>query len=299
MIRFFFVLVVLLISCNSKNDQTNRKLTVLMDSLYEYVNEDSLPSSKIENDIKWMNKYRNQLCSYYNTYKLGSDTISPYAKAEAVIEANRKLWELDSDESTYAGMILNNHVEYKRQLFLQYNEYTQLLELCETDEQKSLLKNEFEAWLELETLIYRIYRDYVCLDRWGGTIIGPKVSIGPDQILESHVLLYRNDRGILNCDFYEDNGVFIECARDLLLNCCYLALKEYTHEGKIREEEYKQLITTTKQSLSILPKTLDNWIKVRKLWTDNVCTDGSRGILGRNTSEVIIRLSNIISHSID
>ena len=54
-----------------------------------------------------MNKYRNQLCSYYNTYKLGSDTISPYAKAEAVIEANRKLWELDSDESTYAGMILN------------------------------------------------------------------------------------------------------------------------------------------------------------------------------------------------
>ena len=147
MIRFFFVLVVLLISCNSKNDQTNRKLTVLMDSLYEYVNEDSLPSSKIENDIKWMNKYRNQLCSYYNTYKLGSDTISPYAKAEAVIEANRKLWELDSDESTYAGMILNNHVEYKRQLFLQYNEYTQLLELCETDEQKSLLKNEFEAWL--------------------------------------------------------------------------------------------------------------------------------------------------------
>lgn len=299
MIRFFFVLVVLLISCNSKNDQTNRKLTVLMDSLYEYVNEDSLPSSKIENDIKWMNKYRNQLCSYYNTYKLGSDTISPYAKAEAVIEANRKLWELDSDESTYAGMILNNHVEYKRQLFLQYNEYTQLLELCETDEQKSLLKNEFEAWLELETLIYRIYRDYVCLDRWGGTIIGPKVSIGPAQILESHVLLYRNDRGILNCDFYEDNGVFIECARDLLLNCCYLALKEYTHEDKIREEEYKQLITTTKQSLSILPKTLDNWIKVRKLWTDNVCTDGSRGILGRNTSEVIIRLSNIISHSID
>ena len=270
-----------------------------MDSLYEYVNEDSLPSSKIENDIKWMNKYRNQLCSYYNTYKLGSDTISPYAKAEAVIEANRKLWELDSDESTYAGMILNNHVEYKRQLFLQYNEYTQLLELCETDEQKSLLKNEFEAWLELETLIYRIYRDYVCLDRWGGTIIGPKVSIGPAQILESHVLLYRNDRGILNCDFYEDNCVFIECSRDLLLNCCYLALKEYTHEGKIREEEYKQLITTTKQSLSILPKTLDNWIKVRKLWTDNVCTDGSRGILGRNTSEVIIRLSNIISHSID
>ena len=279
--------------------KTNYKLVMLMDTLYRYVHTAQFSSSALEDNTEWMNKYRNQLCSYYNTYKLGSDTISPYAKAEAVIEANRKLWELDSDESTYAGMILNNHVEYKRQLFLQYNEYTQLLELCETDEQKSLLKNEFEAWLELETLIYRIYRDYVCLDRWGGTIIGPKVSIGPAQILESHVLLYRNDRGILNCDFYEDNGVFIECARDLLLNCCYLALKEYTHEGKIREEEYKQLITTTKQSLSILPKTLDNWIKVRKLWTDNVCTDGSRGILGRNTSEVIIRLSNIISHSID
>ncbi len=286
----------LLISYNSKNDQTNRNLTVLMDSLYEYVNEDSLPSSKIENDIKWMNKYRNQLCSYYNTNKLGPETISPYAKAEAVIEASRKLWELVSDDFTNADMILNNYVEYKRLLFLQYNEYTQLLELCKTDEQKGLLKNEFEAWLELETLIYKIYSNYVYLNWWGGSIIGPKGSKGPTQILESHVLLYRNDRGILTRDFYEDNGVFIECARDLLLNCCHLALKEYIYEdGIIEEEGYKQLTTTVKQSLSILPKTLDNWIKVRKLWTDNVCTDGSRSILRRNTSEVIIRLSNIIS----
>lgn len=293
MIRFFFVLVVLLISCNSKNDQTNSKLTVLMDSLYRYVSTDSFPSSALENDVKWMNKYRSQLCSYYNTNKLGTDTISSYAKADTVIEASRKLWELDSDES-FAGMILSNCYEYSRLVFQQYNEYAQLLELCETDEQKGLLKNEFEAWLKLETLISKIYCDCVCLAWWGGSIIGPISSTGAVQILESHVLLYRKDRGILNHDFYEDNGVFIECARDLLLNCCHLALKEYIYKDE-KSKEYKKLITTVKQSLSMLPKTLDNWIKVRKLWTDDVCTDGSRGIYRRNTSEVIIRLSNIIS----
>ena len=65
----------------------------------------------------------------------------------------------------------------------------------------------------------------------------------------------------LNCDFYEDNGVFIECARDLLLNCCYLALKEYTHEGKIREEEYKQLITTTNRVFLYFQKHLTTGLK--------------------------------------
>lgn len=275
--------------------KTNRKLVMLMDSLYRYVHTNSFTSSTLENNVKWMNKYRNQLCSYYSTNKLRADTISPYAKADTVIEASRRLWKLYSDEST-AGMAISNDVERTRLIFQQYNEYAQLLELCETDEQKGLLKNEFRAWLDLNDLISRIYRDCVYLSYWGGSIVGPISSAGILRILESHISLYRKDRDILRNDFYscEDNGVFLKSAKDLLINCCQLALTEYIFEDE-KSEEYKELIATVKQSISILPTAVDNWISTRELWTNKVYTDGFRGIYRRNSSEVLIKLSNIIS----
>lgn len=275
--------------------KTNRKLVSLIDSLYGYVLTDSFPSSILENDVKWMNKYRNQLCSYYSINKLGIDTISLYAKADTVIEASRRLWELHSDEST-AGMVISNNVERTRLIFQQYNEYAHLLELCETEEQRGLLKNEFRAWLDLEDLISKVYCDCVYLNYWGGSIIRPISSAGILRILESHISLYRKDRDILRNDFYscEDNGVFLESAKDLLLNCCQLALKEYIYEDE-KSEEYKELVTTVKQNISILPKTIDNWISARELWTDKVYTDGFSEIYSRNSSEVLIKLSNIIS----
>ena len=89
--------------------QTNRELVTLMSPLYQYVYADSLSSLIFEKDLKWMNEYRNNLCRYYNANELGADTISPYAKADAVIEASRKLWKLDSDYSTM-GMNVKNGV---------------------------------------------------------------------------------------------------------------------------------------------------------------------------------------------
>lgn len=275
--------------------KTNPKLVALIDSLCRYVLKDSFASSTLENNVKWMNKYRNQLCSYYSTNKLGTDAISPYAKADTVIEASRRLWELDSDEST-AGMVISNNAERTRLIFQQYNEYAQLLELCETEEQRGLLKNEFRAWLDLEDLISKIYRDCVYLNYWGGTIIGPISSAGILRILELHISLYRKDRDILGNDFHlsKDNGVFIESGKDSLLNSCQLALTEYIYEDE-KSEEYKMLIATVKQSISILPTAIDNWISARELWTDKVCTDGFRRIYRRNSSEVLNKLSNIIS----
>lgn len=274
--------------------KTNRKLVMLMDSLYRYVHTNSFASSTLENNVKWMNKYRNQLCSYYSTNKLGTDAISPYAKADTVIEASRRLWELDSDEST-AGMVISNNAERTRLIFQQYNEYAQLLELCETEEQRGLLKNEFRAWLDLEDLISKIYRDCVYLNYWGGSIIEPISSAGILRILELHISLYRKDRDILGNDFHssKDNGVFIESGKDSLLNSCQLALTEYIYEDE-KSEEYKELIATVKQSISILPTAIDNWISARELWTDKMCTDGFREINRRNSSEVLVKLSNII-----
>ena len=273
--------------------KTNYKLVMLMDTLYRYVHTAQFSSSALEDNTEWMNKYRNQLCRYYKVNQLGTDTISNYAKADTVIEASRKLWKLDSDGST-AGLTISNGIERTRLIFQQYNEYVRLLELCETDGQKGLLKDEFKAWIDLNTLMSEIYSDCVYLKYWGGSITGPVRSAGILQILESHISMYQKDRSLLNDNFYlyKDNGVFMECAKNLLLDCCQSALKEYVYEDE-KSESYKELTTVAKQKVSTLPIVIGKWIKARESWANE--TNELEERHEKNTSEVLVRLSILIS----
>lgn len=273
--------------------KTNYKLVMLMDTLYRYVHTAQFSSSALEDNTEWMNKYRNQLCRYYKVNQLGTDTISNYAKADTVIEASRKLWKLDSDGST-AGLTISNGIERTRLIFQQYNEYVRLLELCETDGQKGLLKDEFKAWIDLNTLMSEIYSDCVYLRYWGGSITGPVRSAGILQILESHISMYQKDRSLLNDNFYlyKDNGVFMECAKKLLLDCCQSALKEYVYEDE-KSESYKELTTVAKQKVSTLPIVIGKWIKARESWANE--TNELEERHEKNTSEVLVRLSILIS----
>ena len=273
--------------------KTNYKLVMLMDTLYRYVHTAQFSSSALEDNTEWMNKYRNQLCRYYKVNQLGTDTISDYAKADTVIEASRKLWKLDSDGST-AGLTISNGIERTRLIFQQYNEYVRLLELCETDGQKGLLKDEFKAWIDLNTLMSEIYSDCVYLRYWGGSITGPVRSAGILQILESHISMYQKDRSLLNDNFYlyKDNGVFMECAKNLLLDCCQSALKEYVYEDE-KSESYKGLTTVAKQKVSTLPIVIGKWIKAHESWANE--TNELEERHEKNTSEVLVRLSILIS----
>lgn len=273
--------------------KTNYKLVMLMDTLYRYVHTAQFSSSALEDNTEWMNKYRNQLCRYYKVNQLGTDTISNYAKADTVIEASRKLWKLDSDGST-AGLTISNGIERTRLIFQQYNEYVRLLELCETDGQKGLLKDEFKAWIDLNTLMSEIYSDCVYLRYWGGSITGPVRSAGILQILKSHISMYQKDRSLLNDNFYlyKDNGVFMECAKNLLLDCCQSALKEYVYEDE-KSESYKELTTVAKQKVSTLPIVIGKWIKARESWANE--TNELEERHEKNTSEVLVRLSILIS----
>ena len=273
--------------------KTNYKLVMLMDTLYRYVDTAQFSSSALEDNTEWMNKYRNQLCRYYKVNQLGTDTISDYAKADTVIEASRKLWKLNSDGST-AGLTISNGVERTRLIFQQYNEYVRLLELCETDGQKELLKDEFKAWIDLNTLMSEIYSDCVYLRYWDGSITGPVRSAGILQILESHISMYQKDRSLLNDNFYlyKDIGIFMECAKNLLLDCCQSALKEYVYEDE-KSENYKELTAVAKQKVSKLPIVIGKWIKARESWVNetNEYEEGHE----KNTSEVLVRLSILIS----
>ena len=277
--------------------ETNLRLVALMDTLHEHVHTDSFPSLSPEDEMEWMNKYRNQLCNYYDTYHLGADTLSAYAKADTVIEEARRLWNLDTDGSTM-GLIIHNGVEYTRLMFQHYNEYAQLLDLCKTTEEKDLLKKEFKAWDDLASLIITIYDDCTTLAYWGGSIIGVIISEGKLQILKSHITLYRKEKAILqDNDSKKDKGIFVKCAQDLLIDCCQQTPEEYIYEvdeydGK---ERYQEWINKTRKDIEALPPILDKWVNARKSWSDKMDTSWSGKRFNNNTSGVLVELASIIS----
>lgn len=275
--------------------KANRELVALISPLYQYVNTDSLSSFSFENDLKWMNEYRKRLCKYYNTNKLGTDTISQYAKADTVIEASRKLWELDSDDSTM-GMNVRNGVEYTRLVFQQFNEYAQLLDICKTKQQRKLLKDEITAWYELEELLSKAYTDCTYLKYWGGSCASSASSAGMLKILESHITLYRRDKSILKNDFetWNNQGIYLECVKELPVNCFLIKLKESIYEEE-NGNDYAELLKTTKKDISELSSRINKWITAHQAWIKETEEYNSEDISEKYLGNILIELSYIIS----
>lgn len=275
--------------------KANRELVALISPLYQYIHTDSLSSLTFENDLKWMNEYRKKLCKYYNTNKLGTDTISQYAKADTVIEASRKLWELDSDDSTM-GMNVNNRVEYTRLVFQQFNEYAQLLDICKTEQQRILLKDEITAWYELEELLSKAYTDCTYLKYWGGSCASSASSAGMLKILESHITLYRRDKSILENDFetWNNQGIYLECVKELPVNCFLIKLKESIYEEE-NGNDYAELLKTTKKDISELSSRINKWITAHQAWIKETEEYNSEDISELYLGNILIELSYIIS----
>lgn len=275
--------------------KANRELVALISPLYQYVHTDSLSSLTFEKKLKWMNEYRKRLCKYYNANKLGTNTISQYAKADTVIEASRKLWELDSDDSTM-GMNVNNRVEYTRLVFQQFNEYAQLLDICKTEQQRKLLKDEIMAWYELEELLSKAYTDCTYLKYWGGSCASSASSAGMLKILESHITLYRRDKSILENDFetWNNQGIYLECVKELPVNCFLIKLKESIYEEE-NGNDYAELLKTTKKDISELSSRINKWITAHQAWIKETEEYNSEDISEKYLGNILIELSYIIS----
>jgi cell division protein FtsI (penicillin-binding protein 3) len=275
--------------------KANRELVELISPLYKYVHTDSLSSLTFKKDLKWMNEYRKKLCKYYNANKLGTDSISQYAKADTVIEASRKLWKLDSDDSTM-GMNVRNGIEYTRLVFQQFNEYAQLLNICKTEQQRILLKDEITAWYELEELLSKAYTDCTYLKYWGGSCASSASSAGMLKILESHITLYRRDKSILENDFetWNNQGIYLECVKELPVNCFLIKLKESIYEEE-NGNDYAELLKTTKKDISELSSRINKWITAHQAWIKETEEYNSEDTSEKYLGNILIELSYIIS----
>lgn len=273
--------------------KTNPRLVILMDILYQYTRNE-LHLNDVSSNRKWMQEYRNQLCNYYKETRQ-SDNISDFAMADSIIAEANSLWNLDNDESTM-GMIINNDIERTRLIFEQFNEYEKLNNICENEEQREMLLSEFTEWLNLENLFYKIFANCVDLHYWGGTISGPVRTYGSLQIWKAHIDLYKKEYLISNYgNQWEDNGTFLRSAQSLLISCCQQALEEYYCPEVADSVRYNELYKETKTLFNELPKQIDAWCRARQVWEDEMSTDWLRPEYARHTSEVLIKLANIIS----
>lgn len=273
--------------------ETNPCLVKLLDSLYQYKRGDFNKKSLDEN-IMWMRRFRGQLCNYYRETR-PADSISEYAMADSILAEARNLWKLGEDLSTM-GMVISNDVEVTRLIFEQFNEYEKLNSVCESAEQQDILLNEFTEWIKFEELFSEIFVNCVDLHFWGGSISGPTKTVGSLEIWQAHIDLYKKEYTIINNSNQcrEDSGTFLNPAKSLLINCCNQAIEEYyfPDETDIR---YHKIYDDTKNLLKQLPEQIDSWCRARQLWGNEMCTDWLRAEYPRHTSEVLIKLSNIIS----
>jgi hypothetical protein len=194
------------------------------------------------------------------------------------------------------GMNVRNGVEYTRLVFQQFNEYAQLLDICKTEQQKKLLKDEITAWYELKELLSKAYTDCTYLKYWGGSCASSTSSAGMLKILESHITLYRRDKSILKNDFetWDNQGIYVECVKELPVNCFQIKLKESIYEEE-NGNNYVEQLKTTKKDISELSSRINKWITAHQAWIKETDEYNSEDIFEKYLGNVLVELSCIIS----
>lgn len=280
----------------------NRPLVLLMDTLYRYVSSGETSDMNTDTYFAWMSDYRKQLVDYYDRLSNDRDTLSEFDKASAVIEMADTLWSLDKDYSTM-GIVDNDGIKFTRTTFTNYNEYARLSDLCHSQKGCELLRNEYETWVNLEGIVSAIVSKLIDLKYYGGSIYSVINGTARLKMFDIHISLYRKENKWLSkkdCSF-ETEGAFDSCTKDLLIDCCKLAVQnnicddyEIEYEGD-QKEYYKTLPDICSRLIGELPEAINNWLEARNEWIDEVCTDNTKICYQLNSGEVLIRLANIIS----
>ena len=300
---------------------TNPELVLLLDTLYRYTRSENgkffeIESVNVKETLNRMKAYRKQLCDYYDRRKLGSDTITGYAKADTVLNHAERLWDIDKNESTM-GMIIYNSTYYSWIIFKQYNSLIELLDLCENDKQKSLLIEEWEAWKEFMYCCIGFWSDCTTLTYRGSSGGGPHRGEGRILIYETHINLTKKDIDWFNWDRIDRDRrdrlnfeliyeVPLQSAKTLFLDCCktrYLNIKDIIKDiikdmdtqDEDETDYYKRDYEDALKKYKKLPILMDKWIEARGRWSDDVSTDYYHNYYNRLSSGVLLGLARVFS----
>ena len=282
----------------------NPELIKLLDPLYQHVRSDSFPSS-MKNELEWMEQYRNRLCTYYDTNRLGSDTIVSYAKADTVLNLADRLFDTDDDWSTM-GMIVRNSTKCTFDVYRLYGTFGQLLDYVKEPSIKELLYKEFQLSDSIEDCVQLISANLTRMKYWGGSIVGVISSGNYESITEARWKMYQTQLDMVRDIKWEAKGVIPSCAADLLIDCCNKVLLEddISHLQSIdspfsneeEKESYIESYKNTKSCINDLRPLLAEWIEIWNKLDYELMRDGSRHCSELAASSMLIEWANTISY---
>ena len=282
----------------------NPELVKLLDPLYKHVRSDSFPSS-MKKELEWMEQYRNQLCTYYDTNHLGSDTIASYAKADTVLNLADRLFDADDDWSTM-GMIVRNSTKCTFDVCRIYGTFGQLLDCVKEPPISELLYKEFQLSDSIEGFVQLISANLTRMRYWGGSIVGVISTNNHESITEARWKMYQNQLDMIRDIKWEAKGVVPSCAVNLLIDCCNKVLLEddISHlqsidspfSNEAEKESYIESYKNTKSCINDLRPLLKEWIGIWNKLDYELMSDGSRHCSELVATSMLIEWANTISY---
>ena len=280
---------------------TNANLLLLLDTLYQHVRKEELPSD-VKKEEKWMADYRSRLAVYYDS-SYGKDTLSIIIKADSVLNDGVKLLEIDCDRSTM-GMIVDNVAQLTLNRCKEYGLLSQLIESCKTNDTKELVYKEWALYEQMLNKIRHIAANMSNLNYWSGSIVGPLRTASYLHISQSRRDMYQTLLNIVSNEEWDDTGVYPENAKRLLFDCCATAIKVIENEADKCDREYdsedmrKEFDNTIKETKLVIQELrpiVDEWIVLLDQLDEALTHDNNRHSVERVASYMLMRWASIVT----
>lgn len=277
--------------------KTNPELVMLFDTLYQYAGNNSVPTSTV-----WLQRYREKLCTYYDKHHLGSDTISFYAKADTVINAIERLYDLNDDWNTM-GMVVNNSAMFTLYKYREFNTLSQIEDYCTDSFKSELLNQEIALFDELRKKMDKVAVNIVYLNYWDGSIVGPLATSMSNSIINARIDMCKTILSILNLEGWAGKGVYPDIAKRMLMDSCAKAIdvavkgyKEALEEiGKKVEPEFNETEKKAKAALKDISPLLDEWLIVWDKLDEALTHDSSRHTMERAAAHMLYEWASLVA----
>ncbi|MCH5347032.1 MAG: hypothetical protein J1E63_07970 [Muribaculaceae bacterium] len=282
--------------------ETNPALFLFADSMFQHVDAKEFTLRDVEKNLEKMNSFRAKLCELATGSTL--DETNQYFVTDSI--ASLLTYSINNpsteDLSTH-GMIFTNWALKDVLIFRLFNELSELLNNCRSENQRDLILTSFKNWTELEDVFRPLYNNLILLEFWEGSIGGPICIAGQIDIVEAEVNLLKNENAIL-LDKYPvpDNGTYLEPARQLLLSCIDISIEDVVSlyeedddDGESEEPIATATINEIKTLSQKLPSALDKWLESRVAWTEEISPYGTRAFLKRNTGAALLKYASLFS----
>lgn len=244
-----------------EKNKENEAYVKLAEPIWDYPNEDV----KFEEKIAWLQSVQKSLAAGFDSH-VGASGLDEGQKADSMAQILKRFLTDSEDYTTY-GMVITENV---KTAFANYNQISVYDKLLRKSPDYSV---EITKWLAFKNDVGNFISTCICLDYYGGTMVGPCLAAAESRLNEARL---KSTIGMLENGSNE--GANVEEAKKELLETIQLHAKylltdlnkrmasetnEDDDEPKVTVQE-KAYLSKLNNSLQKIPNSLDEWLKTRK-----------------------------------